>query len=101
MDECLETAVERTGVPRAIVDDHGRPDLHGGVKLFQQRHLETAEVYDVKHKAACLQARGFQEQDETWQSFCSWWGRVSSRALQQTELAPLDALPVSVRRPGS
>ncbi len=53
VNECLETAVQRTGVPRAIVDDHGA-DLHGGVKLFQQRHIETAEVYDVKHKAACL-----------------------------------------------
>ncbi len=86
VDECLETAVERTGVPRAIVDDHGA-DLHGGVKLFQQRHLETAEVYDVKHKAACL-LRARLEQDETWQSFCTLVGK-SKFALQQTELAPL------------
>jgi hypothetical protein len=40
VNKCLEAAVHRTGVPRAIVDDHGA-DLHGGVKLFQQRHPET------------------------------------------------------------
>ena len=59
VDECLETAVERTGVPRAIVDDHGA-DLHGGVKLFQQRHPSRSGrgVYDVKHKAACLLRAG-------------------------------------------
>lgn len=84
--ECLETAVQRTGVPRAIVDDHGA-DLHGGVKLFQQRHPETAEVYDVKHKAACL-LRARLERDPTWQSFCTLVGK-SKFALQQTELAPL------------
>jgi hypothetical protein len=86
VNECLETAVQRTGVPRAIVDDHGA-DLHGGVKLFQQRHIETAEVYDVKHKAACL-LRARLERDQTWQNFCTLVGK-SKFALQQTELAPL------------
>ena len=86
VNKCLEAAVHRTGVPRAIVDDHGA-DLHGGVKLFQQRHPETAEVYDVKHKAACL-LRARLEPDQTWQSFCTLVGR-SKFALQQTELAPL------------
>lgn len=86
VQECLETAVSRTGVPRAIVDDHGA-DLHGGVKLFQQRHSGTAEVYDVKHKAACL-LRARLEPDPTWQSFCTQVGKTKF-ALQQTELAPL------------
>lgn len=84
--ECLEMAVHRTGIPRVIVDDHGA-DLHGGVKLFQQRHLETAEVYDIKHKAACL-LRARLEPDPTWKSFCTQVG-TSKFALQQTELAPL------------
>jgi hypothetical protein len=86
VQECLETATQRTGVPRAIVDDHGS-DLHGGVKLFQQSHPQTAEVYDVKHKAACL-LRTRLERDETWKSFCTQVGK-SKFALQQTELAPL------------
>ena len=86
VNKCLEAAVSRTGVPRAIVDDHGA-DLHGGVKLFQKSHPETAEVYDVKHKAACL-LRARLERDQTWQSFCTLVG-TSKFALQQTELAPL------------
>ena len=50
---CLEDAVAKTGVPRAILDDHGT-DLHGGVEIFREAHPETGEFYDVKHKAACL-----------------------------------------------
>lgn len=84
--QCLEDATSRTGVPRAIVDDHGA-DLHGGVKLFQQRHPQTAEVYDVKHKAACL-LRGKLERNETWKSFCTLVGKAKF-SLQQTEWAHL------------
>ena len=29
-------------------------DVAGGVTLFQQRHPETIDLYDAKHKAACL-----------------------------------------------
>lgn len=54
---CLEEAVARTGVPRAILDDHGA-DLHGGVEIFRAGHPETSEIYDLKHKAACLLKRG-------------------------------------------
>jgi hypothetical protein len=42
MAACLEEAVARTGVPRAILDDHGA-DLHGGVEIFRQAHPETSE----------------------------------------------------------
>jgi hypothetical protein len=49
----LEAAARSTSVPRVIVDDHG-VDLTGGVMLFQQAHPETVEIYDIKHKAACL-----------------------------------------------
>jgi hypothetical protein len=82
----LEDATRRTGVPRVIVDDHGA-DLHGGVKLFQQDHSQTVEVYDVKHKAACL-LRAILERDEIWKSFCTRLGQCKC-AVQQTELAPL------------
>ena len=69
VDVCLEDAVSRTGVPRAIVDDHGA-DLHGGVKMFIDRHPETDEVYDIKHKAACL-LKARLERDERWKRFAS------------------------------
>ncbi len=82
----LEDATQRTGAPRIIVNDHGG-DVHGGVMLFQKRHSETVEVYDVKHKAACL-LRARLEGDDLWKSFCSKVGQCKF-ALQQTELAPL------------
>ena len=53
VDEELEAASQRTGIPRVIVDDHG-VDIAGGVSFFQERHPETVEIYDAKHKAACL-----------------------------------------------
>ncbi len=84
VDVCLEDAVSRTGVPRAIVDDHGA-DLHGGVKMFIDRHPETDEVYDIKHMAACL-LKARLEKDERWKSFASHSGLAKS-AIQQTELA--------------
>jgi hypothetical protein len=37
LDEQLEAAVEQTGVPRVMVDDHG-VDISGGVSFFKQRH---------------------------------------------------------------
>jgi hypothetical protein len=82
--EALERAAARTGVPRAIADDHA-VDLSGGASLFQQCHPETAECYDVKHKAACL-LKGRLEKLPQWQEF---QGRVAQTrcAVQQTELA--------------
>lgn len=84
VDVCLEDAVSTTGVPRAIVDDHGA-DLHGGVKIFIDRHPETDEIYDIKHMAACL-LKARLEKDERWKSFASQSGLAKS-AIQQTELA--------------
>jgi hypothetical protein len=81
---CLEDAAARTGVPRAILDDHGA-DLHGGVEIFRARHPETSEIYDVKHKAACL-LRARLEADERWKQYASELGQTKF-ALQQTELA--------------
>lgn len=81
---CLEEAVAQTGVPRAILDDHGA-DLHGGVELFRGKHPETVEVYDTKHKAACL-LKARLEKDEQWKSYASQLGQAKC-ALQQTEMA--------------
>ena len=84
VDRVLEAAVERTSVPRAIVTDHGS-DLLGGVQLFQERHPETAELYDVKHKAACLLKHRL-EKDPQWKEFQTKVGQTRC-AVQQTELA--------------
>jgi hypothetical protein len=85
VDQALERAVERTGVvPRAIVDDHA-VDLAGGVALFRQRHPDTVEVYDTKHKAACL-LRSRLDKDPRWQEFQARVG-LARAAVQQTELA--------------
>jgi hypothetical protein len=82
----LEQAAKNTCVPRVIIDDHGS-DLNGGVALFQQAHPETVEIYDIKHKAACL-LKARLEKDPQWQSFNTWVGRVRC-SIQQTELAAL------------
>jgi hypothetical protein len=82
----LEEAAARTGVPRAIVDDHG-VDLNGGVRIFQQGHPRTVEIYDVKHKGACL-LKARLEKDPSWVAFSAEVARTRC-AIQQTELGPL------------
>lgn len=85
VDHALEKAVQRTGsVPRVIVDDHGG-DVNGGVRLFQQRHKRTVEIYDAKHRAACLM-KGRLEKSPRWQAFQTHLGQTRC-AVQQTELA--------------
>ena len=65
VDEALEAASQRTGVPRVIADDHGA-DISSGVSSFQVRHPETVEMYDPKHKAACL-LKSRLEKNARWQ----------------------------------
>ena len=72
------------GRPRAILDDHGA-DLHGGVEIFRGAHPETIEVYDIKHKAACL-LKGHLGGDEHWKGYASLLAQTKC-ALQQTEMA--------------
>lgn len=85
VDAALENAVERTGrAPRVIVNDHG-PDLSGGVAMFQERHRQTVEIYDAKHKAACMM-KARLEKNPRWQEFQTKVGQTRC-AVQQTELA--------------
>ena len=88
----LEANVAKTGVPRAIIDDHGG-DLAGGVELFCQAHPETIEIYDVSHKAACL-LKARLERDEQWKAFAAKAGHTKC-SVQQTEWAFL--IPPSQR----
>lgn len=85
VNEALERAAVRTGItPRVIISDHGS-DLSGGIVLFQQRHPQTADIYDAKHKAACLLKREL-ENNPRWQEFQTRVGQTRC-AVQQTELA--------------
>jgi hypothetical protein len=83
---CLEDAVAKTGVPRAILDDHGA-DLHGGVQIFRKAHPETDEFYDIKHKTACL-LKGLLQDDPQWKAYATQLGQTKF-SLQQTTLACL------------
>lgn len=84
VDAELEATAQRTGSPRVIVDDHGG-DLTGGVQFFQARHAGTLEIYDAKHKAACV-LKGRLEKNERWQEFQRRVGQTRC-AIQQTALA--------------
>lgn len=84
--QCLEDAAIHTSVPRAIIDDHG-VDLNGGVVIFQQSHPETVEIYDAKHKAACV-LKSRLEKNPRWMAFQTRVGQTRC-AIQQTELGAL------------
>jgi hypothetical protein len=81
--EELEAATKITGVPAAILSDHGS-DLHGGITLYRQRHPETRELYDLKHKAACLLKRRLEE-DPQFHAYSTDMGKCKFQ-IQQTEL---------------
>jgi hypothetical protein len=83
VDDALEAAAKTTGVPRVIVTDYG-VDLHGGVGFFRGRHPRTKEVYDAKHKAACL-LKARLEKNPRWQAFQQRLTQTRC-AVQQTEL---------------
>ncbi len=84
VDEALEQATRRSGVPRVIVSDHG-VDVAGGVSLFQERHPHTADIYDLKHKAACVMKHRL-EKEPRWREFQRQIGQTRC-AVQQTEMA--------------
>lgn len=84
--EQLEKIVAKTGVPRAIVGDHGS-DLKKGIEKFCQQHEQTSYVYDIKHKTATVLKRELSK-EPAWSEFTRLMGESKSR-LQQTELAHL------------
>jgi hypothetical protein len=80
----LEANTAKTGVPRAIISDHGG-DLAGGIKLFRKQHPETLDIYDITHKTACL-LKAQLERDPQWNAFASLAGQTKCK-IQQTEWA--------------
>ncbi len=82
----LENTIEKTGVPREIISDHG-PDIKAGVEQFTKKHRQTSFIYDIKHMTAGILKHEFQE-DETWKEFLRS-SSVLKKRIQQTDLAPL------------
>ena len=89
----LEANTAKTGVPRAIISDHGG-DLAGGIELFRKQHPKTLDIYDITHKAACL-LKAQLERDQQWNAFASLAAQTKCK-IQQTEWAFL--VPPSQRQ---
>ena len=51
VDEQLEKAISRTGLPQLIISDDGR-DLHKGLRIFREHNATVDWIYDIKHKTA-------------------------------------------------
>jgi hypothetical protein len=82
--EQLQQTVATTGVPRAILGDHGS-DLQAGVRRFCLEHPDTSNLYDVAHKAATL-LKSRLERDELWAQFRTRAAQTKFQT-QQTEWA--------------
>jgi hypothetical protein len=82
----LEAGIEKTGIPREIMSDHGT-DLKSGIDKFCQTHHETCAVYDIKHQTAALLKHELDD-EPIWNEFVRLAGRTK-RQVQQTPLAAL------------
>jgi hypothetical protein len=82
----LEETIEKTGIPREIIADHGT-DLKSGVERFCQKHPQTCYIYDIKHKTAAILKQELHK-DEAWAEFTRLAAQ-SRRQIQQTSLAAL------------
>jgi hypothetical protein len=82
----LEQAQVKTGVPRAIISDHGT-DLHTGIEQFCQQHPQTSAIYDIKHKTAAVLKRELDSAAD-WRTFTQLASQTRQR-MQQTALAAL------------
>jgi hypothetical protein len=92
----LEATTAQTGLPRAILSDHGS-DLKAGIERFGAAHPDTSLLYDIKHKTAAVLKREL-EQDARWSQFTQLAAQTK-RQVQQTALAAF-APPTNAARPG-
>jgi hypothetical protein len=76
----------RTGLPRAVLSDHGA-DVRGAVRLLREgaRPGEVLDVYDVKHRTA-LALKGRLQGAPRWAEFLGRIGQARNGA-KQTEWA--------------
>jgi len=84
--EQLEKVVEKTGVPRQILSDHGT-DIKSGIEKFCQVHKQTCFTYDIKHKGASVLKHELGN-DQSWKGFIQNASKTSKK-VQQTPLAHL------------
>jgi hypothetical protein len=84
VEQALEDASRRTGVPRLIVSDEGG-DVRVGIERYSRRHAHTAATCDAAHKGANV-LRKLLEADASWPEFVAQLGQTKSK-LQQTPLA--------------
>jgi len=84
VEQALEDAAVRTGVPRLIVSDQGG-DVRGGIDRYSARHAHTAATCDTAHKGANV-LRKLLEADPLWAGFAAGLGQMKSK-FQQTPLA--------------
>ena len=77
-----EKLVDRLGIPRAIVIDHGS-DLKSGTGLFCSRYSPVQSSYDVVHKIA-LELSHFLQNASEWQAFASE-ASMAKKELQLTD----------------
>ena len=124
--EQLEATVQKTGIPREILSDHGT-DLNAGIERFCQQghpapqtgrtafegvHPQTVSVYDIKHKTATVlkhalapgkwpaagPCRGL-EQDPDWLAYTQ---RANQAGRQwPLERPPLQQTPLAALMPPS
>jgi hypothetical protein len=79
----LEETIEKTGIPKQIVSDHG-PDIKNGSERFCEKY-DIILTYDMKHKGAVILKRELNG-DPDWEEFCKQAGKTSKK-VQQTNLA--------------
>lgn len=81
----LEQTIEKTGVPKQIVSDHGT-DLKSGVARFCQKY-NTMHTYDIKHKCAAIVKRELKD-EPAWQEFVKQ-ATNTGKKVQQTDFSAL------------
>ena len=84
VEQALEEAALRTGVPRLIVSDQGG-DVRGGIERYCRSHRHAIATCDTAHKGANL-LRRLLEADERWAKFVAQLSQTKAK-LQQTSLA--------------
>jgi hypothetical protein len=82
----LTQTVEKTGLPREIISDHGS-DIKSGIEKFCQDHEQTCFIYDIKHKGAAILKRELKD-DPHWSTFIQLAAQTRKK-VQQTCLSAL------------
>jgi len=81
----LAENIQKTGMPKQIVSDHGT-DLKTGIARFCQKY-NTKHTYDIKHKSAAILKRELKDEPD-WQEFVKC-ASSTGKKVQQTDLSAL------------